>query len=67
LLIFVFAYSVLIVYRVLYARMQISEVERKDLIDGRVIREVGEKTVENMGKKMERKVAKAIGDAIFRT
>jgi uncharacterized protein YqeY len=47
--------------------MQISEVERKDLIDGRVIREVGEKTVENMGKKMERKVAKAIGDAIFRT
>jgi uncharacterized protein YqeY len=55
------------VYRVLYARMQISEVERKDLIDGRVIREVGEKTVENMGKKMERKVAKAIGDAIFRT
>ena len=66
-LIFVFAYSVLIVYRVLYARMQISEVERKDLIDGRVIREVGEKTVENMGKKMERKVAKAIGDAIFRT
>jgi C-terminal processing protease CtpA/Prc len=59
-------------------RVQISRVEREDLIYGRGIRDVGEKTAEKMGEKMgekigekikeriERKVAKAREDAIFR-
>jgi hypothetical protein len=51
--------------------MQISGVERKDLIDRRGIGEVREITTEKMGKKvgekMEWKVVKAAKGAIFRT
>jgi hypothetical protein len=48
-------------------RVQISGVEREDLIDWRGIGDVEEKAAEKMDEKMERKFAKARGDAIFRT
>ena len=39
----------LIVCRVLYIRKQISRVERKFLLDGRGVREIGEKIAEKIG------------------